>query len=147
MGGVISFYKPTTTLEPRVLGFVWCTLSHCLFPNAMDNQPEKYTRLLCAFIQQTLPYSNQVGHGLQIIAKPSNPTKIDISTLQLQNCAMDFLLCLHMRGSTEYCTNNTLIHAIINEIWKRLVACMGVVILVISFRSHSMVVPLIVAAI
>ena len=27
MGGVISLYKPTTTLQPKVLGFVWCTLS------------------------------------------------------------------------------------------------------------------------
>ena len=35
MGGVISLYKPTTTLQPKVLGFVWCTLSHRLFPKAM----------------------------------------------------------------------------------------------------------------
>ena len=33
----------STTLQPKVLGFVWCTLSHCLFPKAMDNQPEKYS--------------------------------------------------------------------------------------------------------
>ena len=39
MGGVISLYKPTTTLQPKVLGFAWCTLSHGLFP---DNPPEKY---------------------------------------------------------------------------------------------------------
>ena len=32
MGGVIS-------LQPKVLGFVWCTLSHRLFPKAMDIQP------------------------------------------------------------------------------------------------------------
>ena len=43
MGGVISLYKPTTTLQPKVLGIVWCTLSHRLFPKAMDNQPEKYS--------------------------------------------------------------------------------------------------------
>ena len=43
MGGVISLYKLTTTLQPKVLGFVWCTLSHRLFPKAMDNQPEKYS--------------------------------------------------------------------------------------------------------
>ena len=24
MGGVISSYKPTTTLQTKVLGFVWC---------------------------------------------------------------------------------------------------------------------------
>ena len=45
MGGVISLYKPTTTLQPKVLGFVWCTLSHRLFPKAMDNQPEKYSTI------------------------------------------------------------------------------------------------------
>ena len=28
---------PTTTLQPKVLGFVWCTLSNYLFPKAMDN--------------------------------------------------------------------------------------------------------------
>ncbi len=40
-GCVISLYKPT--LQPKVLGFVWCylcTLSHCLFPYGMDTQPE-----------------------------------------------------------------------------------------------------------
>ncbi len=37
-GCVISLYKPTTTLQPKVLGFVWCTLSHHLFPKARDNQ-------------------------------------------------------------------------------------------------------------
>ena len=42
MGGVISLYKPTTTHQPKVLGFVWCTLSHRLFTKAMDNQPEKW---------------------------------------------------------------------------------------------------------
>ncbi len=42
-GCVISLYKPTTTLQPKVLGFVWCTLSHCLFPKAMDNQPKKHS--------------------------------------------------------------------------------------------------------
>ena len=46
MGGVISLYKPTTTLQPKVLGFVRCTLSHSLFPKAMDNQPEKYSTRL-----------------------------------------------------------------------------------------------------
>ncbi len=35
---VVSLYKPTTTLQPKVLG-LWCTLGHCLFPKAMDNQP------------------------------------------------------------------------------------------------------------
>ena len=49
MGGVISLYKPTTTLQPKVLGFVWCTLSHCLFPKAMDNQPEKYSKDTAVF--------------------------------------------------------------------------------------------------
>ncbi len=39
-GCVIRLYKPTTTLQPKVLGFVWCDLSHRLFPKAMDNQPE-----------------------------------------------------------------------------------------------------------
>ena len=26
----VSLYKPTTTLQPKVLGFVWCTLGYCL---------------------------------------------------------------------------------------------------------------------
>ena len=30
MGGVISLYNPTTTLQPEVLGFVWCTLARPL---------------------------------------------------------------------------------------------------------------------
>ena len=47
MGGVISLYKATTILQPKMLGFVWCTLSHCLFPKAMDNQPEKYSMRSC----------------------------------------------------------------------------------------------------
>ncbi len=38
---VISLYKPTTTLQSKVLGFVWCTQSHLLFPKALDNQPKK----------------------------------------------------------------------------------------------------------
>ena len=33
-----------TTL-PKVLGFVWCTLSYYLFPKAMDNHPEKYSSI------------------------------------------------------------------------------------------------------
>ncbi len=32
--------RPTTTLQP--IGFVWFTLSHHVFPKAMDKQPEKY---------------------------------------------------------------------------------------------------------
>ncbi len=35
-GCVISLYKP---LQPKALGFVWCTQSHRLFPRAMDKQP------------------------------------------------------------------------------------------------------------
>ena len=38
-GGEINFM--TMHLRCRECSFVWCTLSHCLFPNAMDNQPEK----------------------------------------------------------------------------------------------------------
>ena len=49
MGGVICLYKPTTTLQP---GFVWCTLSHRLFPKAMDNQPEKYSRSSGSLVQR-----------------------------------------------------------------------------------------------
>ena len=33
-----------------VLGFVWCTLSHRLFPKAMDNQPEKYSTEDCKLV-------------------------------------------------------------------------------------------------
>ena len=46
MGGVISLYKPTITLQPKVLGFVWCTLSHRLFPKAMDNLKNTVADLL-----------------------------------------------------------------------------------------------------
>ncbi len=42
-GCVISLCKPTPTLQPKVLGYVWCTLSHYLFPKAMDNQTKKNT--------------------------------------------------------------------------------------------------------
>ena len=45
-GSVISLYKPTTTLQPKVLSFVWCTLSRdttYYFQKTMDNQPEKYS--------------------------------------------------------------------------------------------------------
>ena len=28
----------TSQPQPKVLGFVWCTLSHCLFPKSMDNK-------------------------------------------------------------------------------------------------------------
>ena len=59
MGGVISLYKPTTTLEHKVLGFVWCTLGHRLFPKAMDNQPENYSnRILISRIV--------VDHGVEL---------------------------------------------------------------------------------
>ncbi len=44
-GCVIRLYKSTTTLQPKVPGFVWCDLSQRLFPKAMDNQPEKYSIL------------------------------------------------------------------------------------------------------
>ena len=35
---IVCISQPLYTLQPEVLGFVWCTLSHCLFPKAMDNQ-------------------------------------------------------------------------------------------------------------
>ena len=38
-GCVIRLYKPTTTLQLKVLDFVRCDLSHHLFPKAKDNQP------------------------------------------------------------------------------------------------------------
>ena len=50
MGDFISLYN---TLQLTVLGFVWCTLSHYLFPKTMDNQLGKihcsYTVILAVY--------------------------------------------------------------------------------------------------
>ena len=58
MGGDIS---STTTLQPELLGFVWCTLlSHYPVPKAiMDNQPKNYysltqDKLWCMYIVKFL---------------------------------------------------------------------------------------------
>ena len=42
MGGVISLYKQPLHSNLKCLA-LWCTLSHRLFPKAMDSQPEKYS--------------------------------------------------------------------------------------------------------
>ena len=52
MGGVISLYKPTTTLQPEVLGFVWCTLSHHLFQNPWTTNLKNTVQEIAECLQQ-----------------------------------------------------------------------------------------------
>ena len=54
--GVISLYNPTTTLQPKVLGFVWCTLSCFQKPYLKNNRSVVVKKVMkceishCAFI-------------------------------------------------------------------------------------------------
>ena len=100
-----------------MLGFVWCTLSHYLFPKAIDNQPEKYsyvsapspsqvkTRFLIILGKTNIPRSVlNFESGMGKDAKNSPSLLLRISVLQMAKLLLFALLtkCIQCFKQTTY---------------------------------------------